>query len=55
LLGTQSYDNPSAKAHKFDLENNVPFFDEEDEETVAAIDQGLASFARSAFPLKLLG
>jgi hypothetical protein len=34
-----AYDNPMAKAHKFDLENPAPILD--DEETLAAIDEGI--------------
>jgi len=30
-----------AKAKKFDLENPAPVLDEEDEETLAAIDEGI--------------
>ena len=30
-----------AKAHKFDLENPAPVLDEEDDETLAAIDEGI--------------
>jgi predicted transcriptional regulator len=30
-----------AKAHKFDLENPAPIVDDEDEETLAAIDEGI--------------
>ena len=30
-----------AKAKKFDLENPAPILDEEDEETLAAIDEGI--------------
>jgi hypothetical protein len=40
-VGTQAYDNPMAKAHKFDLENPAPILDEEDEETLCAIDEGV--------------
>ncbi len=36
-----AYDNPMAKAHKFDLENPAPFLDDEDNETLAAIDEGI--------------
>jgi hypothetical protein len=35
------YDNPMAKAHKFDLENPAPILDDEDKETLAAIDEGI--------------
>lgn len=30
-----------AKAHKFDLENPAPILDDEDDETLAAIDEGI--------------
>jgi predicted transcriptional regulator len=30
-----------AKAHEFDLENPAPTLDDEDEETLAAIDEGI--------------
>jgi predicted transcriptional regulator len=30
-----------AKAHKFDLENPDPILDDDDEETLAAIDEGI--------------
>jgi predicted transcriptional regulator len=30
-----------AKAHKFDLENPAPILDDEDEETLAAIGEGI--------------
>jgi predicted transcriptional regulator len=30
-----------AKAKKFDIESSAPVFDDEDEETLAAIDEGL--------------
>ena len=36
-----AYDNPMAKAHKFDLENPAPILDEEDDDTLAAIDEGI--------------
>jgi len=36
-----AYDNPMAKANKFDLENPAPILDDEDEETLAAIDEGI--------------
>jgi hypothetical protein len=35
------YDEPVAKANKFDLEEPAPILDEEDEETLAAIDDGI--------------
>jgi hypothetical protein len=40
-VGNPSYDNSMAKAHKFDFENPATIFDEEDEETLAAIDEGI--------------
>jgi hypothetical protein len=36
-----AYDNPTAKAHKLDLENPAPIIHDEDEETLAAIDDGI--------------
>jgi hypothetical protein len=36
-----AYDNHMAKARKFDLENPAPILDDEDEETLAAIDEGI--------------
>ena len=36
-----AYDNFMAKAHKFDLENPTPILDDEDEETLTAIDEGI--------------
>ena len=49
-----AYDNPMAKAHKFDLENPAPILDDEDEETLAAIDEGIrdADAGRVAPPEK---
>ncbi len=43
-----------AKAHKFDLENPAPILDDEDEETLAAIDEGIrdADAGRVAPPEK---
>ena len=38
---TPAYDKPMAKAKKFELESSAPILDEEDEETLAAIDEGL--------------
>ena len=35
------YDGPMAKMKKFDLENPAPVVDDEDEETFAAIDEGI--------------
>jgi hypothetical protein len=40
-VGNPAYDKPMAKAHKFDLENPAPILDDEDEETLAAIDEGI--------------
>ena len=36
-----AYDKPMAKAKKFELESPGPMLDEEDEETLAAIDEGI--------------
>jgi hypothetical protein len=36
-----AYDNPMAKAKKFELESHAPTLDEEDEETLVAIDEGI--------------
>ncbi len=36
-----AYDKPMAKAYKCDLENPAPILDDEDEETLAAIDEGI--------------
>ena len=36
-----AYDKPMAKAKKFELERPAPILDEEDEETLAAIDEGI--------------
>jgi hypothetical protein len=54
LAQSPTYDNPMAKAHKFDLENPAPILDEEDEETLAAIDEGIlyAEAGRGASPEK---
>jgi predicted transcriptional regulator len=43
-----------AKAHKFDLENPAPILDDEDDETLAAIDEGIrdADAGRVAPPEK---
>ncbi len=38
---TPSYDKPMAKAKKFELESPAPILDVEDEETLAAIDEGI--------------
>ena len=35
------YSNPMAKPIKFNLENPAPVADDEDEETLAAIDEGM--------------
>jgi len=35
------YDKLMAKAKKFDLEDPAPILDDEDEETLAAIDEGI--------------
>jgi hypothetical protein len=37
----RTYDKPMAKAKKFELESPPPILDEEDEETLAAIDEGI--------------
>jgi hypothetical protein len=36
-----TYDKPTAKVKKFELENPAPILDEEDEETLATIDEGI--------------
>jgi hypothetical protein len=41
MVENPAYDNPMAKAHKFDLENPAPILDEEDDEALAAIDEGI--------------
>jgi hypothetical protein len=53
-VGNPAYDNHMAKAHKFDLENPAPILDDEDEETLAAIDEGIrdAEAGRVAPPEK---
>jgi hypothetical protein len=53
-VGNPAYDNPMAKVHKFDLENPVPLLDDEDDETLAAIDEGIrdADAGRVAPPEK---
>jgi hypothetical protein len=38
---TPAYDKPIAMAKKFELGTTAPILDEEDEETLAAIDEGL--------------
>jgi predicted transcriptional regulator len=35
------YESRMAKSKKFDLENSAPVIDDEDEETLAAIDEGI--------------
>ena len=40
-VGKPDYDDPMAKAKKFDLEDPPPILDEEDEETLGAIDEGI--------------
>jgi len=44
------YDEPMAKAKRFDPKSPAPILDEEDEETLAAIDEGIrdAKAGRSA-------
>jgi predicted transcriptional regulator len=39
------YHKAMAKAKKFDIESPVPVLDDEDEETLAAIDEGLRDAA----------
>jgi hypothetical protein len=48
------YDETMAKANKFDLENPAPILDDEDEETLAGIDEGIrdADAGRVAPPEK---
>ena len=41
LVENPPYDNPMAKAHKFDPENPAPILDDKDEETLAATDEGI--------------
>ena len=36
-----AYDKGMARARKFDLESPAPILDEEDDETLAAIDEGI--------------
>jgi hypothetical protein len=38
---TPAYDKPMAKAKKFELDNPAPIPDDEDDETLAAIDEGV--------------
>ncbi len=40
-VGNPSYDSQMAKARKFELENPAPILDDEDDETLAAIDEGI--------------
>jgi hypothetical protein len=49
-----AYDNPMAKAYKFDLETPAPILEDEDDETLAAIDEGIrdAEAGRVAPPEK---
>jgi hypothetical protein len=44
-----AYDNPMAKAHKFDLENPALILDDEDEETLAAIDEASGTLPVASF------
>lgn len=39
--GSERYHSDMAKPKKFDLDNPTPVVDDEDEETLAAIDEGL--------------
>jgi len=41
LLAHATYDNAMAKAKKFDLEDPAPILDDEDDETLEAIDEGI--------------
>ena len=52
--GNPAYDGPMAKANEFNLENPAPILDEEDDETLAAIDEGIrdADAGRVAPPEK---
>jgi hypothetical protein len=49
-----AYDNPMAKAHKFDLDDPALLLDDENDETLAAIDEGIrdADAGRVAPPEK---
>lgn len=40
-VGNPDYDELMAKARKLDLEDPAPILDDEDEETLAAIDEGI--------------
>jgi predicted transcriptional regulator len=40
-VGNPFHDEPMTRAKKFDLENPAPILDQEDEETLAAIDEGI--------------
>ena len=53
-VGNPGYDHLMAKAKKFVLEDPIPILDEEDEETLAAIDEGIrdADAGRLAPPEK---
>jgi hypothetical protein len=39
----RAYDKPMAKAKKFELESSAPILNQEDEQTFAAIDEGILS------------
>ena len=39
---TPYYDKGMAKAKKFEVENPLPMMDDEDEQTLAAIDEGIS-------------
>jgi hypothetical protein len=39
--GNPVYDEPMAKAKKFDLEDPAPILDDEDDETLSTIDEGI--------------
>jgi len=41
LPAISAYDNSMAKGKKFDFEDPAPNIDEEDQETLAAIDEGI--------------
>lgn len=41
FLPRGAYDKPMAKAKKFEFESPAPVLDEEDKETLAAIDEGI--------------
>jgi hypothetical protein len=44
-----------AKSEKFDLENPAPVVDDEDEETLAAIDEGMRDAEAGCAPAKPVG